>query len=91
MEVGFNFDIRGDILPATKMYHYRFVFAYCIGNGNYGVVLKKKKKKGEIDVAVLQRLEFIIYWKKGPFLTLQHARPMLCLAPLVWLFPPPIT
>ena len=40
VEVGFNFDIRGgDILPATKMYHYRFVFPYCIGNGNYGVVL----------------------------------------------------
>ena len=29
----------GDILPATKLYHYRLVFAYCIGNGNYGVVL----------------------------------------------------
>ena len=38
MEVGFNFDIRGDILPTPKMYHYRFVFAYCIGNGNFGVV-----------------------------------------------------
>ena len=45
----------------------------------------------ETDVAVLQRLEFIAYWKKAPFLTLQNARPMWCLAPPVWLFPPPIT
>ena len=45
MEVGFNFDIRGDILPATKMYHSRYVFPYCIGNGNYGVVIKRKKKR----------------------------------------------
>ena len=39
LEVGFNYDIMGDILPTTKMYHYRFVFAYCIDNGNYSVVL----------------------------------------------------
>ena len=36
--------------------------------------------KGETDVAVLQWLEFIAYWKKTPFLTLQNARPMWCLA-----------
>ena len=48
--------------------------------------------KGETDDAVLQHLEFIAYWKKCPFLTLQNARPMWCLAPSVhWLFPPPIT
>ena len=47
--------------------------------------------KGETDVAVLQRLEFIVYWKKTPFLTIQNSRPKWCLAPPVWLFPPPIT
>ena len=47
--------------------------------------------KGETDVAVLQRLEFSVYWKKTPFLTIQNSRPKWCLAPPVWLFPPPIT
>ena len=45
LEVGFNYDIMGDILPATKLYHYRsLVFAYHIGNGNYGVVYLEKQK-----------------------------------------------
>ena len=47
--------------------------------------------KGETDVAVLQRLEFIADWKKAPFLIVQNSRPKWCLAPPVWLFPPPIT
>ena len=29
--------------------------------------------------------------KKTPFLTIQNSRPKWCLAPPVWLFPPPIT
>ena len=44
MEVGFNYDIMGDILPATKLYHYRLVLSYRIGNGNYGVVYLEKQK-----------------------------------------------
>ena len=44
-------------------------------------LIKEVEIKGETDVAVLQRLEFIAYWKKAPFLTLQNARPMWCLAP----------
>ena len=47
--------------------------------------------KGETDVAVLQCFDFIAYWNKGPFLTLQKARPTWCPTPLVWLFPPTIT
>ena len=47
--------------------------------------------KGETDDAVLQRLEFIAHWKKAPFLTVPNTRPMWCLAPPIWLFPPPIT
>ena len=34
-----------------------FVFAYCIGNGNYGVVFKKKRKKKEMEnMEVLEML-----------------------------------
>ena len=36
--------------------------------------------KGETDVAMLQRLEFIAYWKKAPFLTLQNTRPHVVLS-----------
>ena len=46
--------------------------------------------KGETDVALLQHLKFIAYWKNAPFLILQNATPKRCLAP-VWLFPPKIT
>ena len=33
--------------------------------------------KGETDVAMLQRLKFIAYWKKAPFLThkMELSRP----------------
>ena len=47
--------------------------------------------KCETDEAMLQCLKFITYRKKGPFLTLQNARPMWCLTPPIWLFPQPIT
>ena len=46
--------------------------------------------KGETDAAVLQRLQFTSYWKKGPFFTLENTKPRWCLTPPLWLFPPPI-
>ena len=39
--------------------------------------------KGETNVAVLQCLKFIAYWKNASFLTLQNSRPRWCLAPPV--------